>query len=613
MKKLFLLLSLVSGSLLAQTPRLSLVPQPAQVTAGTGSFTLGPQTSLVIRQEAARPVAEMLAARLQKAGAATAGLKLEAAARNKKAATAANAIVLELQPAAAGRSPEAYELSVQPGGVLLKATDPAGLFYGVQTLLQLLPAQAGPLPAVSIRDEPRFGYRGVMIDVSRHFFSLDELKKVVDVMAQYKMNRLHWHLTDDQGWRLEIKKYPRLTEVGSKRSETLEGRMRYNEPLKFDGIPHEGFYTQEQVRELVKYAQERYVTIVPEIEMPGHAMAAIAAYPELACWDKDHAVAKVWGVMEDVFCPTETTFTFLENVLSEVIELFPSQYIHIGGDECPKRAWQQSAFCQDLMKKEGLKNEHELQSYFIRRMDKFLTAKGRRLVGWDEILEGGLSPNATVMSWRGIKGGIEAARQKHDVIMTPTTNLYIDYYQSHAVTEPLSIGGFVTLDKVYSFDPVPAELSAEEGKHILGAQCNLWTEYVKTPEHLEYMLFPRALAVAEIGWTPQASRSFADFARRIETQLPRLQAAGIKAARSIFDVQEESEVDKTTKTRTVKLASYLEGGEVRYTTDQSAPTATSPRYTGPLRFDRLTTLRTAIFRDGRQLGYELNKTYSVPE
>jgi hexosaminidase len=366
-----------------------------------------------------------------------------------------------------------------------------------------------------------------MLDVSRHFFPVSFLKKYIDILAMYKINTFHWHLTDDQGWRIEVKKYPLLTELSHWRDETVVGHAsRSNE---YDGIGYGGFYTQEQAREIVGYAAERYITVVPEIEMPGHAVAALAAYPNLGCKEGPYKVSGTWGVHKDVFCAgKEETFIFLQNVLDEMLEIFPSQFIHIGGDECPKDAWKVCDACQKRIKDEKLKDEHELQSWFITRMDHYLTSKGRRLIGWDEILEGGLAPQATVMSWRGIAGGIEAAKQRHDVVMTPTTHMYIDYYQSEAKEkEPLAIGGFLTVEKVYSYEPVPEELTPEEAKHILGVQTNLWTEYIANTKYAEYMLLPRLQAQAETGWTKKELKNFADFEKRLETDYKRMEQLGI--------------------------------------------------------------------------------------
>ncbi len=426
---------------------------------------------------------------------------------------------------------EGYLLKVTEKSVVVTAAQPNGLFYGIQTLKQLLPVDATngkpEIPVVEIKDQPRFAWRGNMLDVGRHFFPVSFIKKYIDILAMYKINTFHWHLTEDQGWRIEIKKYPLLTEISHWRDETIVGHQR--DHAEMDGIGYGGFYTQDQAREIVRYAAERYITVVPEIEMPGHSVAALAAYPNLGCTGGPYKVKGTWGVHKDVYCAgKEETFEFLQNVLDEIMAIFPSQFIHVGGDECPKDAWKQCAACQQRIHDNGLKDEHELQSWFIHRMDKYLASKGRRLIGWDEILEGGLAPQATVMSWRGEKGGIEAARQKHDVVMTPNSHMYIDYYQSqNKDSEPLAIGGFLPVDKVYSYEPIPEELTKEEAKYILGVQTNLWTEYVATTKKAEYMLLPRLQAQAEVGWTPKELKNFDDFAKRLETDYLRLERMGI--------------------------------------------------------------------------------------
>jgi hexosaminidase len=381
------------------------------------------------------------------------------------------------------------------------------------------------IPAVEIRDAPRFPYRGLLVDVARHYYPPAFIKTVIDLLALYKLNTLHLHLTDDQGWRLEIKKYPRLTEIGAWRKETIVGQ--HFDPYVGDSTPHGGFYTQDQIRDLVAYAAARQITILPEIEMPGHAQAALAAYPELSCTGGPFEVSTKWGTHENIYCPSERTFAFLEDVLVEVMQLFPSRYIHIGGDEVPKKQWKESPVAQEVIRREGLADEEGLQSYFIRRIERFLIAHQRKLIGWDEILEGGLAPEATVMSWRGDAGGIEAVRQGHDVIMTPANRTYFDYYQGDATVEPLAIGGFLPIDSVYAFEPVPLELTAEQARHVLGAQGNVWTEYIATPDHLEYMLLPRMLALSEVLWSPKEARSWRGFVARLPAHLARLDALGV--------------------------------------------------------------------------------------
>lgn len=539
MKKTLLFAVLLLPAWACAQSQYSVVPLPTKLTPKEGRFAFTKNTRLVwpYADAGLKPVVEGFATQLR----AASGLPLEYFSANSTAIPKGGHVYfIEAAPGKMGA--EDYRLTIEPDRVGIVAASPKGYFYATQTLLQLLPPEAfsselvkkvdWTAPCVQVEDQPRFGYRGVMLDVGRHFFTVAAVKRYIDLLALHKFNTFHWHLTDDQGWRIEIKKYPKLTQIGSKRKETIVGHASRNNPQytgKFDGQEYAGFYTQDEIREVVRYAQSKYVTVVPEIEMPGHALAALAAYPELgANPDRLYQVSGTWGVHDEVFMPREQTFTFLEDVLTEVLALFPSEYIHIGGDECPKRTWQESRFCQDLMKREGLKDEHELQSYFIRRIDKFLTAKGRRLIGWDEILEGGLSPNATVMSWRGEKGGIEAAKQAHDVIMTPTTYLYLDYYQGDPKTQPPGIGGYLPLRTVYGYEPLPAELTPEQAKRIRGVQANLWTEYIKTPEHLEYMTFPRAVAVAEVAWSPKECCTFEDFVARLKTHFKRLDYLGVK-------------------------------------------------------------------------------------
>jgi len=432
---------------------------------------------------------------------------------------------------------EGYLLTITPKKIIIQAKSAAGLFYAVQTIRQLLPVEVEnqsfkedlvlSVPACEIKDEPRFTYRGMHLDVGRHMFPVSSIKRYIDMIAFNKMNTFHWHLTEDQGWRIEIKKYPKLTEIGAFRKETLVGHLR-QKPNVYDGKVYGGFYTQDEVKEVVAYARSRFVTVIPEIEMPGHALAALASYPELSCTGGPFEVGTKWGISEDVYCAgKEQTFNFLQDVLTEVIDLFPGKYIHIGGDECPKTRWGKCPLCQKRMKEEGLKDEHELQSYFIQRMEKFLSSKGRNIIGWDEILEGGLAPEATVMSWRGTSGGIAAAKQKHDVIMAPNSHVYLDYYQCEPDGQPLGIGGYLPLEKVYSYNPLPEELTPEEQKFILGIQGNVWTEYISTPEHIEYMAYPRAFAIAEIGWTPERLKDFDDFLARLEVMKKRYDAIGI--------------------------------------------------------------------------------------
>jgi hexosaminidase len=511
--------------------------------------------------------------------------------------------------------PEGYELSVTPAAVSVTAIGPAGAFYGIQTLLQLLPPEAfgsagtagRPLtvPCLRLEDKPRLPWRGMMLDVSRHFFPKDFVKSVIDSLAFHKMNVFHWHLTDDQGWRLEIKKYPRLTEIGAWRVDR-EDRHWNDRPAQQPGeqATYGGFYTQEDVREIVAYAAARQVTVVPEIEMPGHCLAALAAYPELSCTGGPFTVSPggYWPIM-DVYCPgNEKTFAFLEDVLTEVIALFPGDYVHIGGDEVDKTHWKTCPKCQARMKKEGLKSEEELQSWFIRRIERFLNGRGRKLIGWDEILEGGLAPNAAVMSWRGHEGGIAAAKAGHPVVMTPTSFCYFDYYQGDAAGEPLSIGGFVPLSKVYSFEPVPPELSAEEGAFVIGLQANLWAEYISTPAHSQYMTYPRLAAMAEAGWTAKEGRNWDEFRERLEIQLLRYDALGFNWARSMFAVTLAQAFDSGTKRLRIGMEAESLRPDIRYTLDGSEPTAESRAYAGSLDLKKSAVVKAGVFAGGRLRG-----------
>ncbi|HVE58008.1 MAG TPA: family 20 glycosylhydrolase, partial [Pyrinomonadaceae bacterium] len=462
-----------------------------------------------------------------------------------------------------------------------------GQFYALQTLMQILPVNfkgEAKLPAVDISDAPRFPYRGMHLDVTRHFFPVEFVKKYIDLMAQYKFNQFHWHLTDDQGWRIEIKKYPRLTEIGSKRPETQKEKNR--NPYVGDAVPVEGFYTQEQIKEVVAYAKARKINVIPEIELPGHSSAALAAYPELGCKENyTYKVQTTWGIFKEVYCPSETTFKFLEDVLDETIALFPdSPYIHIGGDEVLKDFWKDSPFVQELKTKENLKDEHEVQSYFIRRMEKFINSKGKKIIGWDEILEGGLAPNATVMSWRGEKGGIEAAKSNHDVIMTPTDFMYFDFGQGDPKTEPLNIGNYLPLEKVYSYNPHAKELTEDEKKRVLGAQANLWTEYIKTPEKVEYMVFPRMLALSEVVWSPLESKNYADFQKRLAAHFPRLDKQNVNYRIPAPEGLQNQILTGESKAK-IDLKPVISNSKIFYTTDGSLPDESAKVYGKPFEIE----------------------------
>ncbi len=509
--------------------KISIVPAPSRVEPGEGMFVVTPDTVLVASGPAAEAAA-LFAAQIAPALGYT--LPVVAAVDERPA------ITLMLTEGLIHLGVEGYHLTVTPSSVTARASQPAGLFYAAQSLRQLLPPEifrseavegvAWTMPCVEVEDVPRFRWRGAMLDVCRYFMPKSFVLRYIDLLALHKLNVFHWHLTNDQGWRIEIKKYPRLTEVGAWRKETLVGRLQYDSELVFDGIPHGGFYTQDDVREVVAYAQARHVTVVPEIEMPGHAQAAIAAYPELGNLAEPVEVCTYWGISENIFNAEESTIAFLQDVLDEVLELFPSEFIHVGGDEAPKKQWRESPAAQARIRELGLRDEDELQSYFIRRMDAYLTAKGRRLLGWDEILEGGLAENATVMSWRGVAGGVAAATSGHDVVMAPNTYTYFDYYQSaDRDAEPLAIGGYIPLEAAYAFEPVCEGIGDAYAHHVLGGQGQLWTEYIAAPEHAEYMAFPRLCALAEVVWTPAERRDYTDFLARLAVHLQRLDGLNV--------------------------------------------------------------------------------------
>jgi hexosaminidase len=514
-------------------------------------------------------------------------------------------------------SDEGYVLEVGTKTIRIKAKTDQGAFYAVQTLRQLLPvdfengsfkAEKVAIPSVSITDKPQFKYRGMHLDVSRHLFSVDFIKTYIDALALLKMNTFHWHLTDDQGWRIEIKKYPKLQEVAAYRNETLIGHYS-DQPHQLDGKRYGGFYTQEEVKNIVAYATDRFVTVIPEIEMPGHSQAAIAAYPELGCTGEQVEVATKWGVFENIYCTKDETFDFLEDVLDEVLELFPSEYIHIGGDEAPKTQWKTCNHCQQRIKDEGLKDEHELQSYFISRIETYLNSKGRQIIGWDEILEGGLAPNATVMSWRGFDGAIEAAKQGHNVILTPGSHCYFDHYQSENEDEPLAIGGFLPLEKVYSLNPVPEELTEEEAKFVLGAQGNVWTEYMPNSKKVEYMVFPRILALSEVVWSNPEQKNYKEFVKRVENFHERLDALDINYANHLYGI--EGELVSQDNKVAYQMETSSEGKTIRYTLDGAEPDLSSEIYKNPIPIIESVILKARVFDSEEKLGTTLSQDINL--
>ena len=540
MKKTFPILLFLGMAIIctAQTS-INIIPQPAELKQPeiAASFTITPATQILLEGTGLENSANFLNDYLQRFYHFKLKLVKKTASKNVIALN-----YEKMEYAIAG----AYALTINNKGAHIAGDNENGAFYGIQSLIQLLPVPSSgkqisklAIPYVSIKDYPRFAYRGLMLDAGRHFFPVDFVKKYIDYIALHKMNYFHWHLTEDQGWRIEIKKYPKLTQVGAHRNGTIIGRY----PGKgSDNEPYGGFYTQEQIKDVVKYAAARYITVIPEIELPGHSSAAIAAYPQLSCFPdtatfikpemisnaskqqlangRIKLVQETWGVFRDVYCPSEYTFNFLQDVIDEILPLFPAKYIHIGGDECPKDAWKQSAFCQNLIKEKGLTDEHGLQSYFIGRVEKYINSKGKSIIGWDEILEGGLAPNATVMSWRGEQGGIDAAKQNHDVIMTPGTYVYLDHSQTKK-EDSVTIGGYLPLENVYKYEPIPAALNEEQGKHVLGAQGNVWTEYMANTKKVEYMIFPRLSALSEVLWSPKAKKDYTDFEKRMQVQFQR--------------------------------------------------------------------------------------------
>jgi hexosaminidase len=582
---------LISTAAFAQgDPNLGIIPAPVAIIRANGNFVLDKTTVLVNQSIDGAKMADLLNAFIvTKAGFALRETKITQPDQRAVILTSVGADQL---PA------EGYTIKVTPKQVVLTGKG-AGLFYAVQSVMQMMPdkiADKITIPAVNINDYPRFAYRGTMLDVSRHFFPVSFIKKYIDQLAYYKINTFHWHLTDDQGWRLEIKKYPKLIEIGSSRNGTIIGNYPGNGNYL---TPVKGYYTQEEAKDIVKYAAAKYITVIPEIELPGHASAAIAAYPELSCFPgrdtfisdktpwagsrKGKQVQQTWGVFDDIFVPSENTFTFLNNILDEVIAIFPSKYIHIGGDEAPKTYWKESTFCQNLMKEKGLKDEHELQSYFIQTIEKHVNGKGRSIIGWDEILEGGLAPNATVMSWRGEDGGIAAAQQKHDVIMTPgSMGLYIDHKQSNSPDEPVTIGGFAPYQKIYAYDPIPKVLTADERKYIKGVQANMWTEYIKTPEKAENHAFPRILALSEIAWSPVERKDLKNFSEeRLPSHLARLDKMNV----NYWVPTPIGQSDKTLTGGdfTIDLKAPVAGAKIYYSIDLSRPSENAFLYTSPIK------------------------------
>jgi hexosaminidase len=604
----------------------SLIPQPKLFEAMKASFTLSSSTPVVAASEGEGALIAKYFADLT---SNTTPLKLRVASAS---ATAGNAIRFELSEAAPAG--EGYTLNIAAHGATIRAREPRGLFYGAVSLWQLITAAhadaPGPaadaagvpnatvaarasgtriiLQGVRIEDAPRFAWRGLMLDVARHYLPPDGVKQLLDQMALHKLNTFHWHLTDDQGWRIEIKRYPRLTEVGAWRVPAGSGPKNDKDPATGQSRHYGGYYTQDEIRDIVRYAAERYITIVPEIEMPGHAQAPIAAYPELGTEGPTPAVSSEWGVHNYLYNVDESTFAFLENVLTEVMALFPGQYIHIGGDEAVKDRWRASARVQKRMRELGVANEVALQSYFTRRMEKFLSSHGRKLIGWDEILEGGLPSGAAVMSWRGEAGAIEAVKGGHDVVMSPVPALYLDYLQSDGYDEPAGRPTYSTLKSVYEFNVVPKAIAAEAARHVIGAQVNAWTEHMRTPERMQHAVFPRIAALAEVVWSPPQRRDWKSFVERLPAQFARYEQAGIHFADSAFAVRASIEALETSGAVVVELSNQAQAGEIRYTTDGSEPAASSPLYSKPFTAQVPSMITAATFQRKRRVSTPRRET-----
>lgn len=602
--KRFLLFSILIGSKLIFTQiQYPIIPYPLDLKQNKGEFILDSKVSII------SDISLYEATYLKKVLKESCGLDLAV----KNPIQRDSKIIYLLIDSARNKqgSSEGYTLLIHPNTIKVIASTRQGLFYGIQSLMQLIPHEtlnAIKLPCLEIKDQPKFRWRGMHLDVSRHFFPKEDIKKYIDHLARYKMNVFHWHLTDDQGWRIEIKKHPKLTTIGAWRKGSMIGH--YNQQ-QFDSISYGGFYTQEDIKEIVNYAKERHITIIPEIEMPGHAMAALAAYPEYSCTKGPFEVAKNWGVLDDVFCPKEETFTFLESILAEVIDLFPSEYIHIGGDECPKVRWKKCASCQQIIKDKNLKDEHELQSYFIKRIESYMNSRGRKIIGWDEILEGGLAPNAAVMSWRGTEGGIEAAKLKHPVVMSPGSHCYFDHYQGNPKNEPLAIGGYTPVDKVYAYNPIPDQLNREEAQYILGGQANMWTEYIHKFKDVEYMMFPRMLALSEALWGTARPSDFSEFKKRMFEHFHLMDRRGTQYSKAIFEINYKILPSLSDHAIELELKSAELTDSIRYTLHGDEPNIQSILYTKPIRIHENITLKASVFKNNKQQGTTIVEKFYI--
>jgi len=595
--------ALINESKAAHDP-VNIIPAPLTVKVESGEFVINSKTSLFV--PVTNPKVMQVVSFFTDRISAVSSLVLNPS--NQQITKKSNNYITFSLITDQDLGEEGYRLKVEKNSMTIEAAHPQGLFYAVQTLFQLLPPQIMSsnkvegivlkIPAVKIFDKPRFSYRGMHLDCARHFMPVAFVKQYIDLLAMFKLNTFHWHLTDDQGWRIEIKKYPKLAQISSMRAETVVGHQ--SSSPTFDGVPHGGYYTQDQIRDVVDYASRRFITIIPEIEMPGHFVAVLAAYPQLSCTGGPFKVASTFGVLDDIACAgNDSTYVFLQDVLDEVMALFPSKYIHIGGDEAPKTRWHVCPKCQALIKAEGLKDETELQSYFEKRIEKYVLSKGHKIIGWDEILEGGLAPEATVMSWRGIDGGIAAAKQKHDVIMADNGHLYFDHYQADPETEPMAIGGYLPLKTVYEYEPVPVGLNKDEAKHILGAQGQIWTEYLKTPQNVEYMLLPRLLALSEVVWTASDRKDWYDFRERLDNNIQRLAVMGLNYSQGSGRVVITANAENGGNTIEIKLEAERPNMIVHYNLDGNPVTPGSDVANRTLKIKNTVKLYSAAFVDGQ--------------
>lgn len=592
------------------TEDITVIPKPVALNLEQGSFEFTGKTTFVTTDASQKEVTKVLIDKFKNAAGWTLSISERAPENNFIQFTVDENL-----------EKEAYKLEVNSSRVIISANGNAGFLYGIETLRQLLPVsiesesvvsnEQWQIPNLSITDNPRYKYRGLMLDVSRHFFEIDYLKKTIDRLAMLKMNVLHLHLVDDQGWRIEIKKYPKLTEVGAWRVDQEDKHWDGRDETSPDEKgTYGGFYTQDQLKDLVAYAATKNVEIIPEIEIPAHVSSAIAAYPELSCHERPIGVPSggVWPIT-DIYCPgKEHTFEFLENVLVEVMDIFPSKYIHVGGDEATKTNWEKCADCKKRMRSEKLENVEELQSYFIKRMERLINSKGKLLIGWDEILEGGLAPEATVMSWRGVAGGLEAAKQGHDVIMTPGSHCYFDHYQGPQNEEPLAWGGYTPLSKVYTFDPIVGGMTETEANHVLGGQANLWSEQIKTEPHSEYMIFPRLAALSETLWSTKESRNWEDFSLRMTSMFKRYDVMDINYAKSAFLVMEDVKINMDTEEVTLVLSNEFTYSDIRYTLNENKLSENAIRYTTPIKIDKTTEVHASLFKDDKPVGVAFNTT-----